>query len=207
MNVLKIVSPALVLLAVSCLLCSCSSDEGEATVWIKNDFNNPEAPRQPPWTICKSSFRDVEFGKIELGQTSEKKQVKPGLGHVLMVAAWNDPSCAKENCLPIASKNEEEVVAGQEREVAVSMPNHQGPCPPEGVAPIPEKLYNEIRTLWPEYEFKDYAERTQNTECLPTDTPSSDGGLPDADPPDTDTPDVQGDAEPSDGEPEANPDV
>jgi hypothetical protein len=82
------------------------------------------------------------------------------------VAAWDDPTCAPENCLPIASKNEEEVVAGQSRTIAINMPNHQGPCPPEGVPPIPEDQYNRILALWPKYAFKPYEQRAENTECL-----------------------------------------
>ena len=80
---------------------------------------------------------DVADVGIGLGQTSTQKEVTPGLDHVLLVAAYGDATCAAENCLPIASKNEEEVVSGQQRTIALNMPNHQGPCPPEGVAPIP----------------------------------------------------------------------
>jgi hypothetical protein len=49
----------------------------------------------------------------------------------------------------------------------MNMANHQGPCPPEGVAPIPEAVYDRIIALWPEFNFLPYAQRTQNTECLP----------------------------------------
>jgi MoxR-like ATPase len=83
-----------------------------------------------------------------------------------MVAAWDDPSCALENCLPIASKNEEEVVDGQRRTIVIGLPNHQGPCPPEGVPPIPEAQYERIRALWPSYGFEPYADRAQNPQCL-----------------------------------------
>lgn len=145
----------------------CGSDEdGVAYVSIKNDFNNPQMSFQPPWTICESSYMNTDFGKLALDAASEEKLVKPGLGYVLMVAAWNDPSCAAASALPIASKNEEEVVAGQHRTIAINLANHQGSCPPEGVAPIPEELYNQILTLWPAYGFQPYAQRTQNTECL-----------------------------------------
>lgn len=151
-----------------CFVIGCgSSDEGSALVKIKNDFNNPEMSKKPPWTICKSSYLGVDFGKITLGETSAEKQVAPGLGNVLMVAAYDDPTCAVENCLPIASKNEEEVVDGQSRTIALNMPNHQGPCPPEGVSPILQTLYEQILALWPEYNFKPYDQRTQNTQCLP----------------------------------------
>jgi hypothetical protein len=143
------------------------ADEGSATVSIQNDFNNATAVFQPPWTICEASYQGVEFGQIGLGETSDSRAVKPGLDYVLMVAAWGDPTCAKENCLPIATKNEEEVVDGQTRTIVVGLANHEGSCPPEGTAPIPEAQYERIRALYPAYGFKPYAERTQNIECLP----------------------------------------
>jgi hypothetical protein len=142
------------------------SDEGTALVQIKNDFNNSEMDFQPPWTICQSSYLDVEFGSIGTDETSAEQEVTPGMDYVLMVAAWNDPTCAPENCLPIASRNEEEVVDGQTRTVAINLPNHQGPCPPEGVPPIPQEQYERILALWPEYNFKPYAQRAENTQCL-----------------------------------------
>ena len=144
----------------------CGSDDGAALVQIKNDFNNPEMDFQPPWTICESSYLDVEFGQVGTGETSAKQEVAPGLDHVLMVAAWNDPTCAAENCLPIASRNEEEVVDGQTRTIAINLPNHQGPCPPEGVQPIPREQYDRILDLWREYDFKLYDQRTENAQCL-----------------------------------------
>jgi len=154
-----------------------SDDESEkATVRIQNDFDNPDLDFQPPWTICESAYLGVEFGKIERGDTSEAMQVSPGLDYVLMVAAWDDTSCAPENCLPIASKNEEEVVEGQSRTIAINLPNHQGPCPPEGVPPIPEAQYERIRDLWPEYDFTDYSERTENTQCTDDEGSSGAGG-------------------------------
>ena len=94
-----------------------TEDDGAATVQIKNDFNNPEMDFQPPWTICESSYLDVEFGKVAIGETSAEQEVIPGLDNVLMVAAWDDPTCAPENCLPLASRNEEEVVDGDTRVV------------------------------------------------------------------------------------------
>ncbi|MBN2722492.1 MAG: hypothetical protein JXR95_00305 [Deltaproteobacteria bacterium] len=147
---------------------SCDDDTENASslVSIKNDFNNPEMTYQPPWTICESWYLGQEFGSIDIGETSEGFDIKPGMGYVLMVAAWEDPECNPENCLPIASRNEEEVVDGQERIISINMPNHQGPCPPEGVAPIPEELYEQIRELWPEYDFLPYDQRTENTQCL-----------------------------------------
>jgi hypothetical protein len=162
---LQVLQSSLVLLLFF-LLASCgNSDKGEAIVSIKNNFNNPEMAFQPPWTLCKSSYLRVEFGKIGMGETSAEKTVTPGLDYVLMVAAWNDPDCNPEHCLPIASKNEEEVVDGQSRTIALNMPNHQGPCPPEGVPPIPEAQYERIRTLWPEFNFKSYDQRTENAQC------------------------------------------
>lgn len=145
------------------------SDEdgaGVAKVRIKNDFNNAEMAYQPPWTICQASYLGASFGSIALGETSGVKGVKPGLDYVLMVAAWEDPDCNAENALPIASKSEEEVADGQSRTIAINMANHQGPCPPEGVAPIPEETYKRILALWPDYGFLAYADRTNNTQCL-----------------------------------------
>ncbi len=95
-----------------------------------------------------------------------------------MVAAWGDPTCSSAKSLPIASKNKEEVVGGQTRTIAIGMSNHQGPCPPEGVAPIPEELYNRILQLWPEYGFKPYADRAQNIQCAGSGGDSKqDGGV------------------------------
>jgi len=139
--------------------------EGSALVKIKNDFNKPAMQVKPPWTICKSSYLGVDFGKIATGETSAERKVAPGLDYVLMVAAWDDPSCSPAHSLPIASKSEEEVVDGQSRTIAINMPNHQGPCPPEGVPPIPEAQYERIRTLWPECAFAPYAQRSENPQC------------------------------------------
>jgi hypothetical protein len=147
----------------------CGSDDGDSTkqafASIKNDFNNPSMAYQPPWTICQSSYLGVEFGPIGTGATSAEKPVAPGLDNVLMVAAWNDPTCAPATCLPLASKHEEEIVDGQHRSIAINMANHQGPCPPEGTAPIPQALYDRILALWPSYGFLPYAERTSNPQC------------------------------------------
>lgn len=146
----------------------CETGTESATVQIQNDFNNPAVEGfKPPWTICRATYLGVEFGRIGIGETSAPQKVVPGLDYVLMVAAWDDPECHPENCLPIASKNEEEVVDGQTRIIAIGKPNHQGPCPPEGVPPIPETVYNRILELYPEYGFKPYAQRTENTQCLP----------------------------------------
>ncbi len=166
MKRITIVLVLLVLHSASLFLAACESEE-KAIVSIKNDFNNPTMDRKPPWTICESYYLGVQFGKILLGETSPKQEVTPGADYVLMVAAWDDPDCKPENCLPLASKNLEEVVDGQERTIAINAPNHQGPCPPEGVPPIPQEQYDRILALWPQYNFKPYDQRTENTECLP----------------------------------------
>jgi len=162
---------------VSTIACGSNDDDksATATVSIKNDFNNAEMAYQPPWTICESYYLGQQFGKLGLGDTSDAKKVAPGLDNVLLVAAWDDASCSPENSLPLASKNEEEIVSGQTRTIALNMANHQGPCPPQGVAPIPEAQYTRILALWPSYNFKPYAERTENTECT-GDTTDADAG-------------------------------
>ena len=158
---------ALILAALLALAgCGGLGEEASAYASIKNDFNNPEMPKKPPWTICKSSYLAVEFGAIDLDATSAEQEVEAGLDYVLMVAAWDDPTCSIEKTLPIASKNEEEIVPGQHRTISINMANHQGPCPPEGVAPIPQILYDRILALWPEFGFLPYNQRTQNPECL-----------------------------------------
>lgn len=149
------------------LLCNATGPEKNerGTVRIKNYFNNPDNAFNPPWTIMQSSFRGVPFGKIPIGDTTEAKTVEPGLDYVLMVASWNDTSGDPAHCLPIASKIKEEVVEGQTRTIVIQLTNHQGPCPPEGVQPIPEAQYEQIRQLWPEYNFKPYADRANNLQC------------------------------------------
>jgi len=157
-----------------CLLCclgsACGGDDedAKATVSLLNDFNNPNFTRQPPWVICQAYYGGVIFDEVlEHGETSTPLQVEAGQDYVLMILSWADATCAAENCLPVASKNEEETVDGQTRTIALNVPNHQGPCPPEeGITPIPEDLYNRILALWPEYGFKPYAERKQNPQCL-----------------------------------------
>ena len=151
----------------SVLVAGCGgADSATAFASIKNDFNNPGMTYQPPWTICRSAYLDVDFGPIGIGDTSPEQPVQAGLDNVLLVAAWDDPTCAPENCLPLASKSEEEIVPGQHRVISMNMPSHQGPCPPEGVAPLPEALYNRILARWPEFNFLPYAQRTQNPECV-----------------------------------------
>jgi hypothetical protein len=160
---------ALTCLALGCLALAggCGpADEAPALVRIHNDFDNPELSFQPPWTICQSSYHGVDFGSIAISETSDEREVVAGLDYVLMVAAWDDPECDPAHSLPIASRNEEEVVPGQSRTIAINLPNHQGPCPPEGVQPIPQELYDRILALWPEYGFLPYDQRTQNPQCL-----------------------------------------
>jgi hypothetical protein len=154
-----------VLAAVTFAVLGCDEEQDVAYVAIHNYFNNPDNSFNPPWTICESSYLGVEFGKIEIGATTDEHEVTPGLGYVLMVAAWDDPTCDPAHALPIATTAEEEVVSGQHRTITIEMNNHQGPCPPEGVAPIPEDLYEQVRSLWPSYGFQAYANRTQNTQC------------------------------------------
>ena len=149
------------------LSCNTTDPVETAIVRIKNDFNNSTLDRRPPWTICKCSYRGVDFGRILLGDSSAAQEVDAVLDYVLMVASWDDTACNTQHCLPIASKIEEEVVEGQTRTITLNAPNHQGPCPPSGtnVPPMPEELYNRILQLWPEYGFKPYAERTLNPQC------------------------------------------
>ena len=156
------------LLSIPLVACGGSDDEDEETgiVSIHNDFDNPEFSRMPPWTICEACYGGAEFETVLIGETSAEQEVRAGLDYVLMVAAWDDPSCSPENALPIASRNEEEVVAGQTRTISINVPNHQGPCPPEGVEPIPQELYDRILDRWPGYGFTPYADRTENTQCL-----------------------------------------
>ncbi len=164
----SLISCALVLLFCLGIFAGCDDDSDKETAYviIHNDFDNEEMEFQPPWTICHANYMGVEFGHIDIGLQSAELEVEPGLDNVLMVVAWQDPECSPENCLPVASRNEEEVVTDQHRTIAINMPNHQGPCPPEGVQPIPEELYNRVLELYPEYDFKPYEERTENTQCL-----------------------------------------
>jgi hypothetical protein len=163
----RIIIACLALAVSSLSIIGCNEDDEEdvAFVTIHNDFDNPEMDFNPPWTICEAYYGGTEFGGVGIGETSEELEVTPGIDNVLMVASWGDPSCAPEHCLPIASRNEEEVVAGQHRVIAINLPNHQGPCPPEGVQPIPQELYDAILDLWPEYGFLPYDQRTENTQC------------------------------------------
>lgn len=142
---------------------SCSDDAGSGTAYVRlqNDFQDPAK-----WAICKSSYLGQEFGAVARGETSAEQEVEPGLDYVLMVAAWDDPTCAPEHCLPLASKNEEEIVDGQHRTITLALANHQGPCPPEGVPPIPQAQYDRVLALWPDFGFEPYAQRTDNPQCV-----------------------------------------
>jgi len=170
MNRILLLTLTLALLLLSLFaLSACGDDKDEETAFvsIKNDFNNESMEKKPPWVICEAYYGGTFYkGPINLGQTSAEQEVDAGIDYVYMVLAWEDATCAKENCLPVASKNREETVVDQHRVIALNAPNHQGPCPPEGVQPIPEAQYNKILELWPEYSFKSYAERTQNPQCL-----------------------------------------
>ncbi|MBK8480042.1 MAG: hypothetical protein IPL40_02535 [Proteobacteria bacterium] len=159
---------ALALALAAALLPSCGAEGPySAFVALDNDFDNVALAAQPPWTICEASFLGVDFGRIGRGETSTEREVVPGLDYVLMVAAWNDPSCSKAHSLPLVSKREEEVVDGQRRTIAINLANHQGPCPPEGIAPLAEAQYERVLERWPAFEFKPYAQRAQNSQCLP----------------------------------------
>lgn len=145
---------------------ACSNDEDSEIAYVRlhNDFDNPDLPN-PPWTICKAYYNGTFFDKVEIGEIGEEFKVEAGLGYVYMILAWDDPDCNPEHCLPVASRNEEEVVPGQDRTIVLNLPNHQGPCPPQGVEPIPEELYNTILELWPEYGFEPYENRKENPQC------------------------------------------
>jgi hypothetical protein len=159
---LRSLAPVLLLPLV---LPACDQGADVAYVTLQNDFNDPANAFNPPWTICEASYLGVDFGTIAIGATSVEQEVTPGLDHVLMVAAWDDPTCDPAHALPIASKDEEEVVSGQHRTIVIGLSSHQGPCPPEGVAPMAEEQYERIRALWPAYGFLPYADRAQNPQC------------------------------------------
>jgi hypothetical protein len=146
--------------------CGSGSEPDIAYASIKNDFNNPEMAKKPQWTLCRSSYLGVDFGRVDLDATSAEAAVPAGFDHVLMAAAWEDPTCTAVKMLPIASKNEEEILPGQHRTLSINVANHQGPCPPEGVAPVPQVLYDRIVALWPDLGFLTYEQRRQNPQCL-----------------------------------------
>ena len=144
------------------LLAACGGEDPRtATVSLRNDFG-----ATPPWTVCQAWYNGVAFDRVPPGATSAPREVQAGLGPVYLVGAWADPDCRPEHCLPLATRNDEEVVPGQQRTISLTMQNHQGPCPPEGVAPIPEALYGKVLALWPQYGFRPYAERTTNPQCV-----------------------------------------
>ncbi len=146
-------------------LVGCGGGEGVGHVAIQNFFDDPAQPFNPPWTICESSYNSVEFGSIAIGATSVEQEVPPGLDYVLMVAAWDDPACEPPHAVPLTSRVEEEVVPGQHRTIVIGLANHQGPCPPEGVAPIPEAAYEAIRARWVTFAFPPYADRASILQC------------------------------------------
>jgi hypothetical protein len=170
---IRYIASGMISTATGILLLSCTSNgpqqQTTSTVRIKNDFNNDSlfqlTGRKPPWTIARCNYRGVEFGKIHLGETSDAQEVEPGLDYVLIVGCYDDTSCSTQNCLPIASKIEEEVVPGQTRTIALNFPNHWGPCPPLGVDSIPSILYNRIRDLYPEFGFMPDSLRRHNLQC------------------------------------------
>ena len=150
--------------------CGEVDEEVPATVTIVNDFDNPEAAAQPPWTLCQVRYLGQDFGTIGLGEQSEPMEVEPGLGYVLMIASFGDPSCPEETALPLASRGEEEVVPGQARTITIGLPSHAGPCPPEGVPPMDEAAYEQIRQAWPDQGFEPYERRTENAGCQDDDS-------------------------------------
>ncbi|HJL42046.1 MAG TPA: hypothetical protein RMG48_12155 [Myxococcales bacterium LLY-WYZ-16_1] len=150
--------------AVSQLACG---GEDAAVASIRNGFDDPSADRQPPWTFCETRYNGVDFGRIAFGAESEAREVQPGFDFVLMVASFGDPGCPMATVLPLASRVREETVAGQRRTITIDLPNHQGPCPPMGIQPLPEETYERIRSLWPEFEFEPYASRADNGGCAP----------------------------------------
>lgn len=159
---------SIVLGAPALLAAGCGADsEDPALVRLENDFDNPDFERQPPWTICEATYQGATWQDVGQGQTSAEAKAEPGLDYVLMVAAWDDPDCDPDNCLPLASANEEETVAGQQRTIVLNVPNHQGPCPPEhlGIEGMPQELYDRVLERWPEYGFLPYDQRRENTQC------------------------------------------
>jgi len=116
--------------------CGKSDDEASALVKIQNDSTTgDELPAA--WTICRSSYLGINFGTIGIGETSAEQPVTPGLDFVLMVAAWDDPSCVAATSLPIASTDEEEVVDGQSGPSRSTLPTTRV-VPARGRRPIPE---------------------------------------------------------------------
>ena len=145
------------------LLGAGGDDEAFATVTLENDFDDPDFP-MPPWTICEAHYGGTYYDEaLSPGDVGTAQPVDPGLDYVYMVASFGDPSC--ESPAPLATRMEEETLPGQTRTIAISVPNHQGPCPPMGVPPIPEAQYERVRELFPEYDFPPYAERLSLPLC------------------------------------------
>jgi hypothetical protein len=161
---MKMKLPVASFVTVSLLACG---GEDAAVVSIRNGFDDPSADRQPPWTFCETLYNGVDFGRIEFGAESEAREVQPGFDFVLMVASFGDPGCPTATVLPLASRVREETVAGQRRTITIDLANHQGPCPPMGIQPLPEETYERIRSQWPEFEFEPYDSRADNGGCAP----------------------------------------
>jgi hypothetical protein len=151
------------ILAIAVGLTGCGDDTEMAFVTLENDFDDPMFP-MPPWTICEASYGGTFFDEpLSAGDVGIEQPVEPGLDYVYMVASFGDPTCADP--VPLATRMEEETLPGQRRTIAISVPNHQGPCPPMGVPPIPEAQYERVRELFGDYEFPPYADRLSLSLC------------------------------------------
>lgn len=147
------------------LLMACGAEE-PAVVTLVNAFDDPDAPRQPPWTLCEAAYLDGRFTEaLEPGESSAPVEVEAGLDFVYMVASFGDPSCPEDSVNPLVSAVEEETVPGQTRDLTIALANHRGPCPPEGVEPMSEAAYETVRELWPDLDFPPFAERNTLSLC------------------------------------------
>lgn len=148
------------------LVAGCASEP--AVVTLINDFNNPDAARQPPWILCDASYNGTDLAldpPLAGGEASEPVEVEPGLARVLMVASWGDAACTPDTTLPLVTAVEEETLPGQTRDILVGLPNHRGPCPPEGIEPMAEADYDAVLAAFPDYGFEPYATREANPQC------------------------------------------
>jgi hypothetical protein len=152
-------------LALSFLL-GCAPADDPALVTLVNAFDDPDAPRQPPWTICEAAYLDARFdAALAPGEASDPTEVEAGLGPVYMVASFGDPACPEANLSPLVSAVEEETLPGQERDLTIALANHRGPCPPEGVEPMSEAAWDAVRERWPELDFPAFADRDTIALC------------------------------------------